>query len=328
MPARRQPKHLINLALLSLLTCSAVARSEPLAVLTAALELNPENPGERQAGRLDYIGGLILASSDARFGGYSGLEVDGDGRGLWAVSDTGHWLRLELATDAAGRPVGVRGAELLPLADAEGRPITAKFSNDAEALRRTVDGRWLVAFERSHRIWRYDAPGGAAVEALPLPTAVATQPANGGLEAMAELDDGGLLLLSEELTTGENKGAAWVWQGGAWHDAVWPLADDFRPTDATALPGTGDVVVLERYFTPLVGPKARLRLLPVAQLQPGRAWQPQMLAEWARPVSVDNMEGLDARRAEDGSLWLYLISDDNRNSLQRSLLMVFRLRPD
>lgn len=328
MPARRQPKHLISLILLALLACVAGARAEPLTVLTAELELNPENPEERQSGRLDYVGGLVLASSDARFGGYSGLEVDGDGRGLWTVSDTGHWLRLELTTDDTGRPVGVRGADLLPLADAEGRPITAKFSNDAEALRRTADGRWLVAFERDHRIWRYGAPGGPAIEALPLPAATATQPANGGLEAMAELAGGGLLLLSEDMKTREGAGAAWIWQDGGWREGAWPLSDDFRPTDAVALPGSGDIVVLERYFTPLVGPKARLRLLPVAQLQPGRAWQPQMLAEWARPVSVDNMEALDARRAEDGSLWLYLMSDDNKNSLQRSLLMVFRLRPE
>ena len=50
-----------------------------------------------------------------------------------------------------------------------------------------------------------------------------------------------------------------------------------------------------------------------------------VVAEWARPSSVDNMEALDIRRAADGALWLYLLSDDNANPLQRTLLMVFRL---
>src|SRR5690606_29247362 len=88
-----------------------------------------------------------------------------------------------------------------------------------------------------------------------------------------------------------------------------------------------DVLVLERFFTLLEGPKARLRRTPAAALAIPGPLPSGVVAEWARPWSVDNMEALDVRRAADGSAWLYVMSDDNRNPLQRTLLMVLRLRP-
>src|SRR3546814_10702162 len=96
--------------------------------------------------------------------------------------------------------------------------------------------------------------------------------------------DGGLLLRSEDKRVGPDQGAAWLHRGGQWLDRVWPVSGDFTPTDAVALPD-GDVVVLERYYRPLVGPKARLRLLPAAQLAGTAPWQPVLLAEWAKPYS-------------------------------------------
>lgn len=319
-------------ALLALAFCGFIrpAAAEPITVRSAILELNPEQPSEKTLGRLDYLGGLILAGEDSRFGGYSGLVVDADGGGLWAISDTGHWLRLEFAANEAV-PTGIARAEILPLLDQAGRPVATRRDRDAEALRRTGDGRWLVAFERSHRIWTYAQPGGPASGEVALPPAAVEQPSNGGVEAIAALPGGALLLFSEELAAGEEASAAWLQSGTGWRDLAWPLRDGFRPTDAAVIPanvaGAGDVLVLERFFTLLEGPKARLRRIPAAALAIPGPLPSGVVAEWARPWSVDNMEALDVRRAADGSAWLYVMSDDNRNPLQRTLLMVFRLRP-
>lgn len=348
---KAKSKQLISLALLLLLAIGqplagpgalagaqtgsqAGPRAEPLAVRSVALELVPGQPEQVELGRLRYLGGLVLAAEGDVFGGYSGIAVDPDGGGLWAVSDLGHWLRLDFTRDAAGLPVGVAGAGHLPLADARGQPVTRKSLSDAEALRRLPDGAWLVSFERAHRLWTYAEPGGPARHTLPAPPGFGSQPANGGAEAVAVWPNGDLLLFSEDHETAPGHTAAWLRQGdiqgdiqgGAWSDLSWPARDGFRPTDAVALPD-GDVLVLERFFTPLAGPKARISRLAAASIRPGAVLQPVTLAEWARPLSVDNMEALDMRRADDGSLWLYVMSDDNRNSLQRTLLMVFRLEP-
>lgn len=306
-------------------------RAEPVAVRSAVLLLNPDDPAQAQLGSLQYLGGLILAAPDdrsGRFGGYSGIVLDADGGGLWAVSDTGHWLRLDFRRDEAGLPSEIAGADIQPLRDANGAPIGRKVLSDAEALRRVSDGRWLIAFERAHRLWFYEAPGSAATGALEVPPAIAAQPDNGGIEAIAAFSSGELLLFSEEMAAlvggNRNDSAVWLLRDGRWHDLAWPARGDFKPTDAVAL-DNGDVILLERYFTPLVGPKARLSRIAAADIQPGAVLKSTVLAEWARPVSVDNMEALDLRRAADGSIWLYVMSDDNQNLLQRTLLMVFRL---
>lgn len=334
MTVASQAKHLISFALWAFVGLLGAAwplpvRAEPVSLRSLSLELNPDDPGQVRLGRLDYLGGLVIAG-EGTFGGYSGMVVDADGAGLWAMSDLGAWLRIDFQRNETGLPTGIAAAQSLPLRDARGEIVTRKVLNDAESLRRLSDGRWLVSFERAHRLWFYDQPGGPATGALAVPPAVAQQPDNGGIEAVAAFANGDLLLFSEDMPAaraiGSDGHAAWLWRDGAWHDLAWPARDDFRPTDAVALEN-GDVIVLERYFTPLVGPKARLQRIPAAAIRPGTMLVPELLAEWARPVSVDNMEALDLRRAADGSLWLYVMSDDNQNPLQRTLLMVFRLLP-
>jgi hypothetical protein len=334
MTAASKAKHRNGLILLGFaglfwLLAGPAVRADPVTVHTAALELNPTTPTESRLGRLDYLGGLVLAASEGGFGGYSGIAVDADGAGLWAIADTGHWLRLDFRRNEAGLPVEIAAAEILPLRDANGAEITRKTLSDAEALRHLADGRWLVSFERAHRLWFYDRPGGVATATLSVPANVAQQPGNGGIEAVAAFANGDLLLLSEDMAAvnGGDGSAAWLWRQGAWRDLVWPARDDFKPTDAVAL-DNGDVIVLERYFKPVIGPKARLQRISAASMQGTETvLQPELLAEWAAPYSVDNMEALDMRRMPDGSLWLYVMSDDNQNILQRTLLMVFRFMP-
>jgi len=333
MTIANQAKHLISLILSGLaslfwLLSATLAGAETVPVRSAVLDLNPAAPGETRLGRLDYLGGLILAGeAGSVFGGYSGIAVDADGAGLWAIADTGHWLRLDFRRDGRGVPAEVSAAQILPLRDANGAEITRKTLNDAESLRHLADGRWLVSFERAHRLWVYDRPGGTAVATISTPAVVARQPDNGGIEAVAAFANGDLLLFSEDMPAMNGGGnAAWLWRNGAWRDLIWPARDDFKPTDAVALE-TGDVIVLERYYKPVIGPKARLQRIPAAAIGSEATLKAELLAEWAAPYSVDNMEALDIRRMPDGSLWLYVMSDDNQNPLQRTLLMVFRYQP-
>jgi len=41
---------------------------------------------------------------------------------------------------------------------------------------------------------------------------------------------------------------------------------------------------------------------------------------------IDNMEGVDAFKAADGSTHLILVSDDNHSLLQRNLMLEFKLK--
>ena len=45
------------------------------------------------------------------------------------------------------------------------------------------------------------------------------------------------------------------------------------------------------------------------------------------PLIFDNFEGIAARSGAGGETLIYLLSDDNFNPLQRTLLLMFALRP-
>ena len=86
----------------------------------------------------------------------------------------------------------------------------------------------------------------------------------------------------------------------------------------------GGVLVLERGYTAIGGAKGR-----VMQIETPVAGEPisglRELARLTPPIQVDNYEGLAVHIDNDGAVLLYIVSDDNFNPLQRTLLMMFRL---
>jgi hypothetical protein len=51
----------------------------------------------------------------------------------------------------------------------------------------------------------------------------------------------------------------------------------------------------------------------------------QVLAELRPPLVGENFEGIAVRRGARGRVLIYLVSDDNFNALQRTLLLQFSL---
>ena len=100
--------------------------------------------------------------------------------------------------------------------------------------------------------------------------------------------------------------------------------DSLSPVDAAALPN-GTVLLLERHWSPFPGLALRISRIPGEALAPGSYLAPERLALLAPPLNVDNMEGLAVRQDGAGRVFLYLLSDDNFNALQRTLLLLFEL---
>ena len=118
---------------------------------------------------------------------------------------------------------------------------------------------------------------------------------------------------------------AFLWRGGAWSELAYPRAPGFRPTGATTLPG-GDLLVVERSFNLIDGVAIRLQRIAASRIRAGATLQGTTLAVLRRPLTLDNMEGIAARRHPvTGETLVYLISDDNFRSLQQTLLLVFAL---
>ncbi|MEX1306321.1 MAG: esterase-like activity of phytase family protein [Rhodovibrionaceae bacterium] len=309
----------MRLPILLLCLLALPAAAEPIPLTAVGKQLNAEDLQQTRIGKLDWRGTLELGSADSRFGGYSGLLIGADGLDLTAVSDLGHWLSGRLTYDGAGRLTSFTGAEIRPLLGEDGQPLHGKAEGDAEALTRDEQGRLLVSFERDHRILAYDDLGSAGV-LLPAPP-IHPKDGNAGLEALETLPSGGGLLALTESGEAEG-GGAFLWRDGSWHPLGYRRTRNLSAVGATATPD-GTVYLVERSWSLVGGLELRIARLRAAEIQPGAELRPEELAVLRPPLMVDNFEGIAARRTPQGETLLYLLSDDNLNPVQRSLLSVF-----
>lgn len=313
------------LILLSVLTGQPnPAVAEVIVVQSQPLLLNPDNTNTNTVGSLVYRGGLVLSSNENRFGGFSALGVSADGRRMVSLSDRGNRFSANLLYDTDGQLVGLEKTDLSSLAGLDGRTLQSKKESDIESMSPGVAGEIIVSFERHHRLWRY-LPGQIVPEPLPSPQGIDKLKKNSGIEALTLLEDGRLLALSEGSQKVETA-IGWVSDVNGWSPLTYKLEDGFRVTGAATHPN-GDVFVLERYYTLRDGVAVRIKRLSPDHVQPGAELHGHRIAEIRPPLSVDNFEGIDIRSTADNRSFLYLISDDNFNFLQSTLLMMFEVMP-
>jgi hypothetical protein len=317
-------RSLLSALPLLLLAAKAAPRGDAVAVETVPVLLNPADPSQTAVGPLVWRGGLALRSADRRFGGLSDLVVSPDGRSLVAVSDEGHILTARPLYDARGFLSGLEGSALHPLRDTEGKPLAGKRQQDAESLVQMGDGSFIVGFERWHRLWRYPSGPDGPAQPVDPPKDLEDAPENGGIETLVRLSGERLLALTEEK---QKQGIleGWLRHGGRWEGIGYRLEGALRPSGGCLLP-SGDLLVLERSYTKETGVTARLRRLPAASVVPGAVLEGTAIATLARPLTVDNFEGLSCRAGKSGETLVYVISDDNFSPDQRTLLLMFALR--
>jgi hypothetical protein len=296
-------------------------------------------PDARRFGKLTWRGGLVLTSPSKYFGGWSGLALDADGKGFFSISDAGAWMSGTLTYDDNGAPSAMMGVRLGAIQSKKGDPLSRKKDSDSEGLALadgTVEkGSVYIAFERKHRITRYDIDSGGlspALSNLALPKSARDMPANGGLEAIAVLrggpNKGKLIAFSEQMRDDDGNYVGWIWEDEDQPRKFFMANDgDYDITDASALPD-GGLLVLERRFRFSEGVRMRLRHIKADELRHGRLVDADILAAADGAQEIDNMEGLATHVGAGGEIIVTMISDDNFNhTLQRTLLLQFAIEP-
>jgi hypothetical protein len=343
-PAMRFEQIFAGLILVSAAAAGAQAlRPEPppiignaggVTVSTTALPLNADDPALSQIGALKFLGAVHIRSTDPRFGGISGLRAGkptADGLQLLSVTDTGNWFAFT-TIEAGGRLTGVANAVIAPLLQPDGKPPAAKSDVDAEALEWDPEtGTAMVAYEQQHRFAWFNTVTPASLDQPPARTDHLTEMvawgANNGAEATALLPDGSRIAFAESARHPDGSLVALLTRGGTTRTIAVTGVEGFSPTDAVALDAT-TLLVLHRRFSPLAGVGAaitRVDLAPALAAAPASTPLPAtLIARWQPPFTVDNMEGLALTRIGTRR-FLYVISDDNLNSLQRTVLMKFEL---
>jgi hypothetical protein len=271
-------------------------------------------------GPLHYLGGIEIRSTDRRFGGLSGLRLAADGSRFVAVADVGYWFTGRLVYDIAGRLIGMAEPSLEPLRDGSGRPFSGKGRRDAEDIADDGAGGFIVAFERHHRLLRYSRPG-ARGRPFAAPPGLEAAPENDGLEALTRLTDGRLLAITENFRSTDGATVR-GWIGPApWQPLTLRTSEGFVPTSLAGLPG-GGALLIERRFPFLA---IRLRRIAGADIRPAALLDPAEVARFEGSLTYDNFEAAAIRTGADGQPRLYLLSDDNQNPFQRTLLLSFAL---
>lgn len=284
------------------------------------VEARPLRHPTGRHGMVRFVRGWRLVSPNSFFGGFSSLAVIGPGR-FQLVGDNGYWARLTLGADGA-----VADARIASLPVGDGAS-PRKSQRDVEALIfDSATGRSWLAFEGVNQVARLDAALAHVESRARLP--VPAWPANRGAESMVRLEDGRTVIFSEDAHDDPRGREALLLAG----DPAVPGTQAVRffydsrgkglVSDAAMLPDGRILLVHRRLgFDPLF--TTILAILDPADIGAGRTVRSRTIGR-VPPALADNYEGA-AVVTKDGRTFLWLVSDDNFNLWQRSLLVEFEL---
>jgi hypothetical protein len=316
---------LIGLAALTVLSCgspalhSARLTAVPVPVEASSVPLDPHDPSVRSIGSFAYAGGIEIKGSDST-GAHelSDLRIVSGDR-LVAVSDAGYFFEARLLFDETAQLSGLADARVTPLVSERGQPLTG-VEADAEGFDILPSGDRLVSFERSHRILLY-AGDNSPPRAMPGPNADFAS--NEGMEALTVYPAAG----PGFYLVGSEGGTVWLCSFGGTCEvtafgALVPTG--FGLTALAAYGEVGDFAMLARVYEPRVGTRVAVRLIRATGAREGRVLDEMRLAA---PFTVDNFEGIAVVPRSPDGIRLYLVSDDNGSTAQRTYLLAFDWRP-
>lgn len=319
---------LFRIMLLALLAVAAVGghraywRNSSQAITMRPLMLDEAHPARRKVGALTFLNAWELRSDNSDFGGISALVARGPNRFL-AISDAGTLIGFSL-----GRASRLEDSFIAALPGAYGENVDYR-DRDSEGMAfDPATGRLWVSYEARHAIRRFP-PSLSRVDGIKRLTNTSGWKANGGVEAIVRLHDGRFLIFSETHQRADGSNSSFLFSGDPVESGTRMVAfgyrapTGYRPTDASLLPD-GRILILNRRIGLPDGFTAKLVLLDPAEIAIDETVGGKVIATLAPPLLVDNMEGLAVAKEGDRTI-VWLISDNNFNALQRTLLMKFAL---
>lgn len=286
-------------------------------------------------GKIRILGLLQLPSfsvNNLRFAEFSDLAWDDDNEILYAESDQGglFWLKPVFTNSYL---TDVKLIKALPLRELTNGKALRWTRTDAEGMDivngrngRKNDAELLISFEREPRILRYRTDGTAISQyALPKPLDEIKNyhSANKALEAVCIDPDHGVLTAPELPLRDERPGYTRIFDlnGKSWY---YPATKN-NGIVALECMGHGNILVLERdYRTLMVHTIITLRKIHLPATLPDGATLPAetlVRLDDSNGLRLDNFEGLTRHRGNR----YFMISDNNDNFLQRTLLLYFEI---
>lgn len=318
-------KTVSTLCLLLLLLCAPVFAerlSSPVRIY-----VGPPPQGIRPMGTVAIAGENEAGTAIT---GISALAWDGDERLLYALTDNGVLHHLRPGFDRDRRLVSVTLVATHTLGDGSGERLEKK-QRDSEGMfvlnadnGVSGDTELVISFEKTPRIMRY-TPRGEYLSAYVLPTRLRDADAyssdNQMLEAVTLHPDKGILTMAQRPMKGRRTQLLHALSGESWEY----LMENDKGNGVTAMEALPDgrIIFMERAWHSLLSPlivtlkegrfnsAGKLEVKVLARLDSSKGW------------TLDNFEGLTRHQGKR----FFMVSDDNKAMLQRTLLFYFELEP-
>lgn len=317
----------VSIALLSCLTasCALTALPErPPGSYAHSIDLKDRN--RRDFGDLTLMGAVRWDLQREDFGGFSGLWVGNDNE-VVALTDKAHWYRAKLIETDQAILYGLEFEKLGRLKGEDGKQLERPFM-DSEALTRRKDGSWVISFESENRLMSFDQLN-ASGKTLPLPIDFTkNMDHNRGIEAFDYDYQGRMVLISEgSILSSPTIAGLVISNDDQSYNFALERSNGFNVTDLAYEQVSDRFFVLERRFSILGGFSMRLRSFSASALSENAVIEPKTHFASTSALYFDNMEGLALRREADGALYAFLISDNNFNQLQNTIIAKFLIDP-
>jgi hypothetical protein len=293
------------------------------------IALPPKTELSRHLGAFELEAAWAMTSPHSGFGGYSALLPEAGGQ-LLTISDEARWLRFSppgtaLATPEFGEVfVGLRHR---------------RYDRDTEsATQDPATGTIWIGREDANAISRHDAHFRSYVSIRP--RSMRHWGTNTGPEAMVRMRDGRFIVLEE--------GFVGMFESRLHHAVLFPDdpllggkptlftfagSREFSPTDMAQLPDGRVLILMRRLVWPFpLRFACRIVIADPAAIRAGKVWQSTEVARLSSSLPVDNFEGLaieppSKTNPGDGRVTVWLISDDNHASTERTLLWKLAVDP-
>ncbi len=317
------------LATLAGLSIVPIAVAEPLSLTATQIEDFALTQSGEPKGALEFLGGISLTAKDRRFGGLSGIDMVDSSTALM-ISDAGWFVRARLLHEN-GRLVGIADAEIGSLFP-DGSVVKAFGDAEDVALDPTDRSHGVIVRERQpNAMLTFDLEGGRPTHFEPKRVGAPDNilRSNKGLESVAYAPvasplHGEIITIAEHPPRGAKDIPGWVAGVGSFSIV---RRDDFDVSSARFLPN-GDLMLLERRYSPPLGIAMRLRLIPGETVKVGARLDGKILLDAGMTNQIDNMEGIAVSEDDAGHTILTFVSDDNYSVLQRTLILQFALGGD
>ncbi|MCK5810480.1 MAG: esterase-like activity of phytase family protein [Cocleimonas sp.] len=305
----------------------------PVMAKNFAYQFEPDDLISHEVMQLENISSLGIdrkAINNIPVTELSGLAWDGNKQRLYAISDSGYLYHLKI-TIQQGKLVKAKVLNAYQLRDEKGEPFRGKYrDSEGLTLKRNNKGvvtELIISFERKFRLIRFNLQG-QQLGKIRLPKILRNKQhyksKNKGLESVTLHPQYGIITAAELplKTAPKNYQTLYSSKGKVWHFKL-SAHRNSSVTGLETLPN-GDVLVLERayngLFAAMIISLRQVKLSECNQLRQCKVEDRAVLSSvdgWR----VDNFEGLTHYQ---GNQYL-MVSDDNENPMQNTVLVLFEL---